>query len=68
MKKLFVSIYKEGLLLLRDIEGVVLLFFMPVILEIIEQKTASVDLAIIQSGGSAIFLIYIIETLSAKNR
>lgn len=35
MKKLFVSIYKEGLLLLRDIEGVVLLFFMPVILVVI---------------------------------
>lgn len=35
MKKLIVSIYKESLLLLRDIEGIALLFLMPVTLVII---------------------------------
>ncbi|NJK85914.1 MAG: ABC transporter permease [Bacteroidales bacterium] len=35
MKKLLISVYKESLLLKRDIEGVVLLFLMPVFLVII---------------------------------
>ncbi|MDB4334811.1 ABC transporter permease [bacterium] len=32
MKKLLISIYKEGILLLRDIEGVIVMFVMPLIL------------------------------------
>lgn len=35
MKKLRASVYKEGLLLLRDIEGVLVMFIMPLILLII---------------------------------
>lgn len=35
MKRLLVSIYKEGLLLLRDIEGVVIMFLMPLLLVIV---------------------------------
>ncbi len=35
MKKLLVSVYKEGLLLLRDIEGVMVMFVMPLILVIV---------------------------------
>ncbi|MBN1186272.1 MAG: ABC transporter permease [Bacteroidales bacterium] len=35
MKKLLVSIYKEGILLIRDIEGVALLFIMPLALVIV---------------------------------
>jgi len=35
MKKLFVSIYKESLLLLRDIEGLILVFFMPLCLVVV---------------------------------
>ncbi|MFC2101270.1 ABC transporter permease [Bacteroidota bacterium] len=43
MKKLLVSIYKEGILLLRDMEGVLIMFIMPLILVIVvallEQKS-----------------------------
>ena len=43
MKKLFASIYKESLLLLRDIEGIVLIFFMPlclvVVIALLQQRT-----------------------------
>lgn len=35
MQKLLVSIFKEGLLLLRDIEGVILMFIMPLILVVV---------------------------------
>lgn len=35
MKKLLVSIYKESLLLLRDIEGLILVFFMPLCLVVV---------------------------------
>lgn len=35
MKKLIISVYKEGLLLLRDIEGVLVMFIMPLILLIV---------------------------------
>ena len=35
MRKLLVSVYKEGLLLLRDIEGVLVMFIMPLILVVI---------------------------------
>ncbi len=35
MKKLIASVYKEGLLLLRDIEGVLVMFIMPLILLIV---------------------------------
>ena len=35
MKKLFVSIYKEALLLVRDIEGVLVMFIMPLFLVVI---------------------------------
>ena len=35
MKKLFASIYKESLLLLRDIEGLILVFFMPLCLVVV---------------------------------
>ena len=35
MKKFLISIYKEGILVLRDIEGVLILFIMPMILVIV---------------------------------
>lgn len=35
MRKLLISIYKEGILLFRDIEGVIIMFVMPLILVIV---------------------------------
>ena len=35
MKKFLISIYKEGILVIRDIEGVLILFIMPMILVVV---------------------------------
>ena len=64
MKKIFFSIYKESLILIRDIQGVMLLFFMPMILVVVvallQHKTfqnlseTSISVIIVDNDGGEV--------------